>query len=489
MEFSYHSTVETHENEDGSLEVIGKPSTENLSVGANDNNNDNMKDNQTEFFHDNSNVEEQSEQPHFFPIDEDLHEDHAFVKYISELRANENNIDSIFEQNTSFTDNHIEPPKKLTQTDKAQLDLLVLCTSAKVPLGFYDQLLGLLRKHNKLGFKIEDTKNRKAFIRRLSHFAKVPKPNVCREIPSYEVCWFSFLEQAKDLLSSNIFNHLPNLHVHTEHDKRFLHFTPENDNRYTDVLCSRWYKETVKKYIDDPVFDIESSNDYFILPVILYCDKTGTDVNQRFPLEPWMFTFAVLRFIAREKSSSWRHLGFIPHLTGYDSAQAGVQLYHRCLSVLLKELKHLQEHPPLLDIKLGDRTERRRVLFPIAYIIGDNKSQDNLCGRRMISKGPAGRIHRSCMCSSLTTLNNIGRNHQGACTPVSSSVISELQQAAQQNSSHPLVQKELERVRQEFNRAKAKTLSTYMDTRSKVASDVLEQAFTNQIAKVCKNLL
>ena len=50
MEFSYQSTVETHENEDCSLEVIGKPSTENLSVGADDNNNDNMKDNQTEFF-------------------------------------------------------------------------------------------------------------------------------------------------------------------------------------------------------------------------------------------------------------------------------------------------------------------------------------------------------------------------------------------------------------------------------------------------------
>jgi hypothetical protein len=46
----------------------------------------------------------------------------------------------------------------------------------------------------------------------------------------------------------------------------------------------------------------------------LYPDKTGTDVNQRYPLEPWMFTTPLLWRCIHESATSWQHWGFLPLL-------------------------------------------------------------------------------------------------------------------------------------------------------------------------------
>jgi hypothetical protein len=46
----------------------------------------------------------------------------------------------------------------------------------------------------------------------------------------------------------------------------------------------------------------------------LYADKTGTDVNQWCPLEPWMFITPLLWRFIHESATSWQHLGFLPSL-------------------------------------------------------------------------------------------------------------------------------------------------------------------------------
>jgi hypothetical protein len=51
-----------------------------------------------------------------------------------------------------------------------------------------------------------------------------------------------------------------------------------------------------------------------LLAIMIYGDKTGTNVNQRYSLEPWMFNILLLCQHAHKSSESWRHLGFIPSL-------------------------------------------------------------------------------------------------------------------------------------------------------------------------------
>jgi hypothetical protein len=71
---------------------------------------------------------------------------------------------------------------------------------------------------------------------------------------------------------------------------------------------------------------------------MMYGNKTGSNVNQRYPLEPWMFTVCILRRSTNEKSNSWRHFGFQPSLdfVMFLSAVNKLQLYHEYIFVVSK---------------------------------------------------------------------------------------------------------------------------------------------------------
>jgi hypothetical protein len=71
----------------------------------------------------------------------------------------------------------------------------------------------------------------------------------------------------------------------------------------------KWCQQTHAEFIKDP-------EKQFLLPLIFYIDETDTDVFQRHPLEPLMFTLGILCNFLREKSSAWRrHAGFIPKVS------------------------------------------------------------------------------------------------------------------------------------------------------------------------------
>ena len=74
-------------------------------------------------------------------------------------------------------------------------------------------------------------------------------------------------------------------------------FFASDDNKFVEVCAQKWYKETYAEFVTDP-------QKQFLLPLIFYIDETGTDVFQRYPLEPLMFTFGILRNSIQERSSS-----------------------------------------------------------------------------------------------------------------------------------------------------------------------------------------
>ena len=183
-----------------------------------------------------------------------------------------------------------------------------------------------------------------------------------------------------------------------------------DDDELAEIMCGGWYLRTYQQYVTDP------ENEY-VMPLILYADKTGTDAMQRYPLEPWMFTVANLRLPKREHADAWRHLGFVQPVD-YDSPQDGVQIYHNCLSKIIEELIYLQDNPPTLMVNLGGIRRLRKILLPVCMILGDQKSQDNVCGRRPTNTGGAGRVHRACMCSFLDCANP---DHE--CVPLDADII------------------------------------------------------------------
>jgi hypothetical protein len=64
----------------------------------------------------------------------------------------------------------------------------------------------------------------------------------------------------------------------------FLQFVPTKVEDCSKLMSKQWAKDTF-----DSLEDFDRDNLLFF-PIVLYANKTGTDVNQWYPLEPWMFT-------------------------------------------------------------------------------------------------------------------------------------------------------------------------------------------------------
>jgi len=289
-----------------------------------------------------------------------------------------------------------------TLAETCSFELMDLLDNAGCPLNTYEQVVCLLRKQEKLGFSYSCAHSRDKLLSLLRQ--KFHCPRICSTVISRcEVFSFPFIDMLQDLVDT-AWNHL--------HTIAPLSCGSNHDD---ELWNSKWMKETFQLPTHmnfNPETDI-------MLPIILYLDKTGTDVLQRYSLEPLLFTTAALNRESRENRFFWRHLGFIPSSKSTEDSKESLQFYHQCLEVILSGLKSAQHNPPLLRIKSSTGTIRNlKAHLPIMIVLGDQLSQDTLCCRKKANSGGAGRVHRSCMCSYLSS-----DDHEGKCEAVPKDII------------------------------------------------------------------
>jgi len=269
-----------------------------------------------------------------------------------------------------------------------------LLDRAGAPRICYNRLVALLKKLAKReGFDVRKTLNRETLMRRLERKCKA-RPIIENEtINERQVFRFQFHQMLQDLINSSG-EHLQEIVPDHQINKEP---PPESEH---ELWNTTWMKETFQM---EEYKDFNSLTDR-MLPVILYMDKTGTDVNQRYSLEPVLFSVAAIPREQRESRHSWRHLGFIPQ--GVSSSEeetlTSLQTYHDSLAYLMDGLRESQKKPPTLLFKSADGViVPRRTFTPLMIVMGDQLSQDTLCGRLKSNSGGAGRVHRKCMCSYL----------------------------------------------------------------------------------------
>jgi hypothetical protein len=176
---------------------------------------------------------------------------------------------------------------------------------------------------------------------------KVPTPQPRTTIVSgYEIVHFHFLEMLGDLLGSSKFTDVNNLCVNPSVADHFSQFMLTTFEDCSELMSKQWAKDTF-----DSLEDFDPDN-YLFFPIVLYANKTGTDVNQQYLLEPWMFTTSLLQRFIHECATSSQHLGFLPSLDhigksafeesgpSSNESQKKLQLYHDFLAVLLQEVKY-----------------------------------------------------------------------------------------------------------------------------------------------------
>jgi hypothetical protein len=277
------------------------------------------------------------------------------ISIYSEPSNNASSGTHSFEQFQMSIEEEITKIDSLTIHDKSMLSLIVHCNRTKAPKGFFDAFMAMLKKEVKEnGFKISKAQTRDTFISHLRKdfpcaipsFVYIPtsleKEKVCHSLPIkmnpsnfVKVMKFSFLDQLNDLLNDfSIFGDLDKLCVNEDIDQRFMPFVAGEDDLFNEVLGGDWYKRTSPQ--------LRNKLRDFLLPLIFYADKTGTDVNQRYSLEPWLFTLGLFRRSVRENQDAWRYLCFIPDMhtmaTKGMSPEGKMQLYHLCLHEILKEI-------------------------------------------------------------------------------------------------------------------------------------------------------
>jgi len=269
------------------------------------------------------------------------------------------------------------------------IKLCQICDKANVPHHIVDDIVDLLRecKQNNVKVQPELLRKRVHFIKHLEHRFKSPIPqSVVIGLEGFssndleysrdfrdcaEIIWYDFKEQALDLIHDiNIWGDMNNFKGTVDPKNPFSGLSPRTDGLLDEVVDGAWYKRTFEE-----CKTIAGNEEFLVLGVILYCDKTGTDVYQRAGLEPLSFTFTIFNRECRYRSHSWRVLGYVPDLELKSSAyKSKLRLglvgkgrpccnYHACLSRIVHSLKQKQGNKePIREwIHIGDYVAFRRL--------------------------------------------------------------------------------------------------------------------------------
>jgi hypothetical protein len=169
----------------------------------------------------------------------------------------------------------------------ASLELLSLCDNSGARCGFYDELLTLLRWFQKKRINITKAKGCECLLKMIGLKVSAPAAKVTM-VGDCPIVYFPFLDSLRDLLLSTTFDDLDNLCINKEEQDCFKPFKPVTNNDYGELMVKDWERDLL-----EGIEDFDAENDLF-LAVMMYSNKTGTNMNQRYPFKPWMFTVSVL---------------------------------------------------------------------------------------------------------------------------------------------------------------------------------------------------
>jgi hypothetical protein len=412
--------------------------------------------------------------------------------------AMDDQLDSTEPGENDVADNSLPHTDTFTTDDQAMVELIQCCNKAGTSLKFLDGFLLVLKRHIRKGFDVLKAPKRSNFMDKLRKRVSSPTATVVVSPSGFIVPKFPVLDQIVDLFSMPWFQKPECCSVNADPAIRFHQYIPTEEEGYSEVSGAKWHKRTYDLKIGtnptycDPDTGIVYQN--VLTGMAVYNDKTGVGaIDGKYSLEPAMFSLTILKREFRENAEAWRHLGFIPQYNSLKTeneeddtdAEARLGTFHEILSILLEDVAELQRNPPLLCLFLFGEWVNVRLILEVAFVIGDQLSQDQHCARKKVNGGGAGRAHRYCMTSFL----NAG-NAAHECTPLKKEVIDELTETIVQGENHdkrsrivnaaypdPDPNLPARHADRTINRNRRISFHAYLKTRAAVARDIVEKTY------------
>ena len=115
-----------------------------------------------------------------------------------------------------------------------------------------------------------------------------------------------------------------------------------HNNHYGEVHTGDAWEPVLEKYC-------VSDGKYMRIALIVFGDKTYTDLHGALSVTPIIFTLTLFNNASRNNPAFWRPLAYIPNLThgkaksNKTQPQVSVQDEHRCLALVFKSLRELNK--------------------------------------------------------------------------------------------------------------------------------------------------
>lgn len=280
---------------------------------------------------------------------------------------------------------------------KASVQLLNMLQKAKAPLYLFDEIQKWARstfKESENVFKGKAMK-RKDVIHALDerYATKNIKPKTTRlHLPSgkeVNVVTHDFYMAIFSLLTDKQLVKEENLLLDLDEPWKPL---VDNEEIIGDLHTGLLYKNGWKEYCKSDMKDV-------LAGLMFYIDKTHTDVQGKLPVEPVSLTISPFNLETRNKTFSWRTIGYIPNLDlieDYNSAEEKLRDYHFILEHIFAPIYEIQNHGGLKWIfNLKGINHDVTLQMPVMLFLGDTEGQDKLVGR-LASRNKVKRLCRYC---------------------------------------------------------------------------------------------
>lgn len=211
-------------------------------------------------------------------------------------------------------------PTAFTNARRVEVVLLKILTELEAPLWAFKTIMDWACDACQTGYKfMPKQQTYKSQISTIERWVGMEhmRPTVVdvklpgkREGDSIAVTTFDFISQFHSLLSDPELNTASNLVAN--HDDPFTKYKPP-DGRLREALSGSWYRRAWRHMK-------KTSQCNYMIPIILYIDKTQMSLSGKLSLFPVQMSLSIFTEEARRKSSAWRPLGYIANEDYYFSA-------------------------------------------------------------------------------------------------------------------------------------------------------------------------
>jgi hypothetical protein len=307
----------------------------------------------------------------------------------------------------------VAPERELafSNATRVETNLLKLLTDMGAPLYGFQSVMEWAQdaQSSQYGFN-PSNKTYDAQVRDLKKWLQMShlEPQVIQvELPgphgttdTIPVTIFDFVAQLFSLLSDGRLNKLENLVVNVEHP--FEKYVAP-DGLLGEVPSGEWYHNAWDHMIEKGLKN-------FMIPIILYIDKTVISQSNKLSIHPVQMSLGIFTEECRRKADFWRPLGYISNEDVFFSVSERKELsadlknkrFHTILRAIFSTYIEAQQDDALNEktIQLGPHLGSVNLYLPLAYIIGDVEGGNALTGFRGSTKKDCPRVGRTCDCST-----------------------------------------------------------------------------------------